>query len=112
MFNCKVFESKSLPEFDMLGNHSCLGTFFIFDKMSNIYFPNYVLKDFMSLKVGGPVQVRTLYIWLRVEFPGNKGRPLMISPIKQPKLQTSTALEYFLEPSKIYGARYHLVAIY
>lgn len=30
----------------------------------------------------------------------------------QPILQISIALEYFLEPSRIYGARYHLVAMY
>jgi len=36
----------------------------------------------------------------------------MIYPIKQPKLHTSTAFEYLLEPSKIYGALYHLVAMY
>ena len=96
----------------MFGNHSCFGTFLIFERMSNIYFPNYVFNDFMSLRVGGPVHVRTLSIWLSVELPGNNGRPLMISPIRQPKLQTSTDLEYFLDPSKISGARYHLVAIY
>jgi len=61
---------------------------------------------------GGPVQVITLYIWLRVEFPGNMGFPIMISPSMQPKLQTSAGLEYFLDPRRISGALYHLVAIY
>lgn len=96
----------------MLANHSCLGTFFIFDRMSSIYLPNSVLSDFMSVKLGGPVHVRTRSIWFKVELPGNSGRPLMISPIRQPKLHTSTAFEYFLDPNKISGARYHLVAMY
>lgn len=54
----------------------------------------------------------TLYIWFKVEFPGNIGLPRIIYPNIQPKLHTSAGFEYFLEPSNIYGARYHLVAIY
>ena len=66
----------------------------------------------MSDREGGPVQVMTLSIWFRVELPGKKGFPLIISPNKHPKLQVSMAFEYFLDPSRIAGGRYHLVAMY
>lgn len=55
----------------------------------------------MSDKEGGPVHVRTLSIWFRVELPGKKGFPLMISPSRHPKLHVSMALEYFLDPKRI-----------
>ena len=35
-----------------------------------------------------------------------------VSAMRHPKLQMSIALEYFLEPRIISGARYHLVAMY
>jgi hypothetical protein len=49
---------------------------------------------------------------LRVEVPGNNDLPVSSSPKMQPADHISTAFEYFVEPSKIYGARYHLVATY
>ena len=67
---------------------------------------------FKSWIPGGPVQVMTLSIWFKVEFPGNIGFPLITSPNMHPKLQTSAGFEYRFDPSKIYGARYHLVAMY
>lgn len=54
----------------------------------------------------------TLSIWFNVEFPGNIGFPIIISPNMHPKLQTSAGFEYFLDPSKISGALYHRVAMY
>lgn len=74
---------------------------FIFDNKSSIYFPKSVLRALMSDKEGGPVHVRTLSIWFRVELPGKKGFPLMISPSRHPKLHVSMALEYFLDPKRI-----------
>jgi len=47
-----------------------------------------------------------------VELPGKIDFPLISSPSIQPTDHISTALEYFVEPNKIYGARYHLVATY
>lgn len=45
-------------------------------------------------------------------MPGNNDLPVMSSPKMHPTDHISTAFEYFVEPSKIYGARYHLVATY
>lgn len=84
----------------------------ILHNKSNIYLPKSVFNALISDKDGGPVQVKTLYIWFKVEFPGKNGLPLIISPNRHPKLHISIAFEYFLEPNKISGARYHLVAIY
>jgi len=49
---------------------------------------------------------------LRVELPGNVDLPVISSPKMQPTDHMSTALEYLVDPSKISGARYHLVATY
>lgn len=62
----------------MFGNHSCFGSFFILESKSNIYFPKSVFRDLMSVNVGGPLHVSTLYIWFKVELPGNIGRPFSI----------------------------------
>ena len=55
---------------------------------------------------------KILSIWLIVEVPGNIALPIISSPKMHPIDQISTAFAYFLEPSKISGARYHLVATY
>ncbi len=61
---------------------------------------------------GFPISYKILSIWLRVELPGNIDFPFISYPKMQPTDHISTAFEYFVEPSKIYGARYHLVATY
>lgn len=66
----------------------------------------------MSFCVGRPVISRILSIWLRVEEPGKIALPVMSSPMMQPTDHISTALEYFVDPSNISGALYHLVATY
>ena len=91
----------SSPSEGQLVNQSFRFTGFIFVRMSTIYLPKSVFSDFRSVSVGGPVHCTTRSIWFRVECPGNIGFPLIISPIMQPKLHTSAALEYFLEPSRI-----------
>ncbi len=68
--------------------------------------------DYMSFCEGLPRSYRILYIWFSVEFPGNIDLPFISSPKMQPTDHISTAFEYFVEPSKIYGALYHLVATY
>lgn len=110
--NSKVLLRRSRPSAGQCGSQSFLLIGLIFDSKSSISFPKFVLRALMSDREGGPVQVSTRSIWFRVEFPGKKGFPLIISPRRHPKLQVSMALEYLLEPSKISGARYHLVAIY
>lgn len=55
---------------------------------------------------------RILSIWLRVDEPGNIAFPVINSPMMHPTDHISTALEYLVEPSRISGARYHLVATY
>lgn len=74
--------------------------------------PNVVFNESISAWLGGPVHINTLYNWLIVEVPGNIGFPLIISAAKHPNPQISIPFEYPLEPNRIYGARYHLVAIY
>jgi len=44
---------------------------------------------------------KILYIWFNVEFPGKIDFPFINSPKIQPTDHISTALEYFVEPSKI-----------
>ena len=61
---------------------------------------------------GGPFHITTFYNWFIVEVPGKSGFPFCISPKRQPMLQISMARVYLLDPNRIYGARYHLVAIY
>lgn len=61
---------------------------------------------------GFPLNARILYNWLRVEFPGNIGFPINISPNIQPMLHMSADLSYVWEPSRTYGALYHRVATY
>lgn len=109
---CSVLLIRSRASGAILENHYLRFFGLILVKMSSISFPKSVLRDFKSWIPGGPVQVMTLSIWFKVEFPGNIGFPLMTSPSMHPKLQTSAGFEYLFEPSKIYGARYHLVAIY
>lgn len=45
-------------------------------------------------------------------MPGNTALPIINSPKMQPTLHMSTALVYFVEPNRISGALYHLVATY
>ena len=99
--NYNVFIRSSNPYFEQFGTISFLFNFLILARMSSISLPKSVFRDFKSDRLGGPVHVNTLYIWFKVEFPGNIGLPFRIYPSKQPKLHTSTALVYFLEPSKI-----------
>lgn len=47
-----------------------------------------------------------------MDVPGKIAFPTINSPIIQPTLHISTALVYFVEPNKISGALYHLVATY
>ena len=61
---------------------------------------------------GFPVSSNTLSIWFKVEVPGKIALPINISPKMQPTDHISTALVYFLEPRRISGALYHLVATY
>lgn len=61
---------------------------------------------------GRPVSYNILYIWFKVEVPGKRDLPVISSPNMQPTDHMSTAFEYFVDPSKIYGALYHLVATY
>ena len=110
--NYRVFVKRSRASLGQFCSHSFLLIGFIFDSKSSISFPKFVLKALISERDGGPVHVRTLSIWLRVELPGKKGLPFIIYPSMQPKLHTSIAFVYLLEPNKISGARYHLVAIY
>lgn len=110
--NYRVLIRRSIASSEQEGNHYFLFKGFIFESSSSISFPKSVLRALISDKDGGPVHIKTLSIWLSVELPGKRGLPLIISPSKQPKLQISIALEYFLDPNKISGARYHLVAIY
>ena len=78
-------------------------------------------RESMSSALGLPSSSRTLSIWLRVDVPGNMAFPTMSSPMMQPKIilinsiptdHISTALLYFVEPRRISGALYHLVATY
>ena len=108
----KVLEIKSKASGGTLTNQSFLFFCLILVKISSISFPNCVWSESRSCMLGGPVQVITLSIWFNVEFPGNMGFPRIIYPSMHPKLQTSAGFEYFFEPSKISGARYHLVAMY
>jgi len=103
---------RSIASSEQEGNHYFLFKGFIFDSSSSIYLPKSVLRALISDKDGGPVHIKTLSIWFNVELPGKRGFPLIISPNKQPKLQMSIAFEYFLDPNRISGALYHLVAIY
>lgn len=66
----------------------------------------------ISSRVGLPSSSSILSTWLRVEFPGNIAFPRYISPKMQPTDHMSTALVYLLDPNKISGALYHLVATY
>lgn len=70
-------------------NHYFLFLGRILDKMFSIYLPNSVFNALRSYKVGGPVQVITFSIWFNVDWPSNRGRPVVISPNKHPKLHTS-----------------------
>ena len=77
-------------------------------------------RDSISSALGLPRSSSTLSIWLRVDVPGNMAFPTINSPIMQPNYidyyiptdHISTALLYFVEPSRISGALYHLVATY
>lgn len=68
--------------------------------------------DSISFWDGRPINYKILSIWFKVEFPGKIDFPIISSPNIQPTDHMSTALEYFVDPSNIYGARYHLVATY
>lgn len=68
--------------------------------------------DYTSFWDGLPVSSRILSIWFRVEVPGKRDLPVISSPRMQPTDHISTALEYLVEPNKIYGALYHRVATY
>ena len=45
-------------------------------------------------------------------MPGKIDFPVISSPNMHPTDHISTAFEYFVEPKRISGARYHLVATY
>jgi len=66
----------------------------------------------ISSFLGFPVNSRTLSIWFSVLTPGKILFPIMSSPKMHPTLHISTAFVYFVLPSKISGALYHLVATY
>jgi hypothetical protein len=61
---------------------------------------------------GFPKSSSILSTWFNVEFPGKIAFPKYIYPNIHPMDQISTAFVYLLEPNKIYGALYHLVATY
>jgi hypothetical protein len=66
----------------------------------------------MSFWVGLPINSRIFSIWFSVEFPGKMDFPFINYPKMHPTDHISTALEYLVDPSKISGALYHLVATY
>ena len=68
--------------------------------------------DYISFWEGRPINSKIFSIWLSVEFPGKMDFPLISSPKMQPTDHMSTAFEYLVDPSKISGALYHLVATY
>ena len=47
-----------------------------------------------SDELGLPIRLITYSIWLRVELPGNRALPTIISPTMQPTLHISTAFVY------------------
>ena len=49
---------------------------------------------------------------MRVDVPGNSDLPVINYPRMHPTDHISTAFEYFVDPKRIYGALYHLVATY
>ena len=110
--NWSIWFIRSRASWGQLGSHYFLFLGFILVNKSSIYLPKSVWSDFRSVIDGGPVQVITLYIWFNVELPGNIGFPEIIYPSIHPKLHTSAGCAYLRDPSNIYGALYHLVAIY
>ena len=68
--------------------------------------------DSMSFCDGLPISSRIRSIWFSVEFPGNVDLQIISYPKIHPTDHMSTAFEYLVEPNKIYGALYHLVATY
>ena len=68
--------------------------------------------DSISFCDGLPINSKILSIWFKVEFPGKVDLPMINYPNMQPTDHMSTAFEYLVDPSRIYGARYHLVATY
>lgn len=68
--------------------------------------------DSTSSLVGLPNSYRMRSTWFKVEFPGKMALPRYSSPNMHPTDHISTAFVYLLDPSKISGARYHLVATY
>jgi len=66
----------------------------------------------ISSWLGRPVSAMIRSNWLSVEVPGKIGFPSSSSPNMHPMLHISTPLVYVCEPSRISGARYHLVATY
>lgn len=59
--------------------------------------------------VGVPRALKIFSSWSWSLVPGKSGRPEFISPKIQPTLQRSTGVEYFREPMRTSGARYHSV---
>lgn len=68
--------------------------------------------DYMSFWAGFPVSSSIRSIWFKVDVPGNRDLPVISYPRMQPTDHISTALEYLVDPNRIYGARYHRVATY
>ena len=56
--------------------------------------------EYTSSLDGLPVKDNILSNWFKVEFPGNIGFPINISPKIHPILQTSADLSYVCDPNK------------
>ena len=64
----------------------------------------------MSSELGRPVTSMILSSWFKVEVPGKNGLPRSNSARIHPRLHISTPFVYLVDPNRISGALYHLVA--
>ena len=110
--NTNNFLNRSRQSSDARAKYCPKDLFFYASIELNILMANGDSKDSISVTLGLPSNSIIRSIWLIVELPGNIALPVNSSPIMHPTLHRSTALVYFVDPSSISGALYHLVATY
>lgn len=101
---------RSRASSEAVGNRSLNRFYLTGGMLSSIVAARGQSIDSMSSFFGLPMSSITLSSWFKVEVPGKTGLPSSSSAKMHPMLHMSTPFVYLLEPKRISGALYHLVA--
>jgi hypothetical protein len=106
--NNSILSRRSIPSLQSFGTIIFHG---FFSNFLNVLFfqDSSFSRSFQSSFVGVPMTSNIFSIWFSSDYPGNRGLSRIISKKIHPMLQISIVVEYFLDPRRTSGGRYHKV---